>query len=256
MEAPKTIRIANHFCGPPDSGNGGYTCGLVSAALKTAAEVTLRRPIPLERDLEITLQRRTNSELLWALLRDEDGLIAEGAPMEWKQENPIEASFAEAEAAAEKSPAFYNHPFPTCFTCGPDRKPGDGLRIFPGRIMALDKLGDMTGKAEYSRSNFFAAHWVPDISLAGGKDGVVAAEIVWAALDCPTGFAGGFPYEGKLVTGRLGANLYAPIQAGEKCVLVSWLTASEGRKRLATCILMGENGEVKAQSRATWIKLQ
>jgi len=253
MEQPKTVRIPARFCGPPDSGNGGYTCGLVSAALQIAAEVTLRRPIPLERDLEIKLEHRINST--WALLRDEDGLIAEGTPMVWKQEHSINASFAEAEAAATKSPAFYNHPFPTCFTCGPDRKPGDGLRIFPGRIMSLDKLGDMTGNTEHSRSNFFAANWVPDAGLAT-KDGVVPAEIIWAALDCPTGFAGGFPYEGKLVTGRLGANLYAPIQAGEKCVLVSWLTASEGRKRLATCILMGESGEVKAQSRATWIKLQ
>lgn len=253
MEQTKRVRIPERFCGPPDSGNGGYTCGLVSTALQTSAEVTLRRPIPMERDLEVEFEQRTNS--IWALLRDEDGLIAEGMPMEWTQEHPISASFAEAEVAAAKSPAFYNHPFSTCFTCGPDRKPGDGLRIFPGRIMSLDKLRDMTGNAEQSRSNFFAAHWVPDEGLAG-KDGAIPDEIVWAALDCPTGFAGGFPYEGKLVTGRLGANLYAPIHAGEKCVLVSWLTSSEGRKRMATCILMGESGEVKAQSRATWIKLQ
>ena len=186
MDNPNKIRIPARFCGPPDSGNGGYTCGLVSSALQKAAEVTLRRPIPLERDLEVNFEDRNNST--WALLRDEDGLIAEGAPLEWKQEQPVQASFAEAETAAAKSPAFYNHPFPTCFTCGPDRRPGDGLRIFPGRIMSLDKLGDMTGTAENGRSNFFAAHWVPDAALAT-HDGVIPAEIVWAALDCPTGFA-------------------------------------------------------------------
>ena len=27
-----------------------------------------------------------------------------------------------------------SHPFPTCFSCGVGRDPGDGLRIFPGRV--------------------------------------------------------------------------------------------------------------------------
>jgi len=53
----KTIRITTRFIGPPDSGNGGYTCGLVSQALGVPAEVTLRRPIPIERDLTIQVQR-------------------------------------------------------------------------------------------------------------------------------------------------------------------------------------------------------
>jgi hypothetical protein len=33
--------IASRFCGPPDSGNHGYVCGLVAARLGGQAEVTL-----------------------------------------------------------------------------------------------------------------------------------------------------------------------------------------------------------------------
>jgi len=244
----KTIRITKRFIGPPDSGNGGYTCGLVSQALGVPTEVTLRRPIPIERDLTVHMERRNDSD--WALLQDSDGLIAEGAPMQWIAEQAPGVSFLEAQAAAEKSPAFRNHPFPTCFTCGPDRKPGDGLRIFPGRISTIDHLGSV----ENNRSNFFAATWIPDATV-GNQQGIVNDEIVWAALDCPTGFAGGFPYDGKMLTGRLGANLYQQVNVDEKCVLVSWSTGASGRKRFATCVLLGEDGTVKAQSRATWIKV-
>jgi len=247
-ERKATIRIAKRYLGPLDSGNGGYTCGLVAVVLGRPSEVTLRRPIPVEKDLIVQLQN--GAAPLKALLQDEDGLIAEGAPMEWKMEEPPVVSFAEAQAAAEKSPAFGEHPFPTCFTCGPKRKPGDGLRIFPGRIVSLDP----SASAGSGRSNFYAAPWVPDPSVGDAK-GIVPPEIMWAALDCPTGFAGGFPYDGKMLTGRLGANIYAPVHVDEKCVLASWSTGAEGRKRFAACVLIGEDGKVKAQSRAIWIKV-
>jgi len=49
-----TITIARRFRGPEASGNGGYTCGLVAGFLEGEAEVTLRRPPPLERPLAVT----------------------------------------------------------------------------------------------------------------------------------------------------------------------------------------------------------
>jgi hypothetical protein len=42
-----SIVIAPRFCGPPDSGNGGYVCGLIAACLDGPAQITLRRPPPL-----------------------------------------------------------------------------------------------------------------------------------------------------------------------------------------------------------------
>ena len=46
--------VPARFNGPPDSGNGGYTCGLVAAELGAAsAEVTLRAPPPLETEMAV-----------------------------------------------------------------------------------------------------------------------------------------------------------------------------------------------------------
>jgi hypothetical protein len=45
------LRIEERYRGPPDSGNGGYVCGLVAGFLGGSAEVTLRRPPPLDRTL-------------------------------------------------------------------------------------------------------------------------------------------------------------------------------------------------------------
>jgi hypothetical protein len=179
-----------------------------------------------------------------AHLKSGDDLVAEGARFEFDLGKGIPAvEFKDAMKAAQASPAFKNHPFPTCFVCGPQRKEGDGLRIFPGQIESVQA------------QHLFAAPWVPAADLADGS-GRVRDEFLWAALDCPTGFAGGFPYERKLVTGRLGARLIAPVHAGEKCILVSWRTGVDGRKHHAAAVLLGGDGEVRAQAKATWIKLQ
>ncbi len=42
------IIIAKRFNGPPASGQGGYVAGLLAARLGGPAEVTLRRPPPLD----------------------------------------------------------------------------------------------------------------------------------------------------------------------------------------------------------------
>ena len=47
------ITIPKRFCGPPDSGNGGYVCGLLAGYVSGGSEVTLRMPPPLERPLDI-----------------------------------------------------------------------------------------------------------------------------------------------------------------------------------------------------------
>lgn len=55
------LTIARNFSGPPDSGNGGYVCGMAAARLindpsvadGSIFEVTLRLPPPLERPLKV-----------------------------------------------------------------------------------------------------------------------------------------------------------------------------------------------------------
>jgi hypothetical protein len=67
-----TLSIDRRFCGPPGSGNGGYTAGRLAALIGDPAEVTLRRPPPLETEMRV---ERAGPRLL---LMHGDDLIAEG----------------------------------------------------------------------------------------------------------------------------------------------------------------------------------
>src|SRR5690606_16416012 len=48
-----TVTIARRFRGPPNSGNGGYSCGRLAAFIDGPAEVTLRKPPPLELEMQV-----------------------------------------------------------------------------------------------------------------------------------------------------------------------------------------------------------
>src|SRR4051794_9069217 len=90
-----TIVIDARFNGPPDSANGGYTCGLVASAIDGPAEVTLRQPPPLERELSV---ERNEAEGR-ALLFDGDELVAEAIAVEPDWFVPGPASVDEARVA-------------------------------------------------------------------------------------------------------------------------------------------------------------
>jgi hypothetical protein len=47
------LRVAARFCGPPGVANGGFASGSLAALLGGATEVTLRRPLPLDRPLPV-----------------------------------------------------------------------------------------------------------------------------------------------------------------------------------------------------------
>ena len=232
-----TIRIAGRFCGPPDSGNGGYSSGLIASHLPGACECTIRKPIPLERELQVELSAGG------ARLLDEAELIIQAEQTSIDTADHAPPDLEEAERAAAGSPAFVNHPFPTCFTCGPQRSRGDGLRIFPGRLPRTDP--------EHS---VFAAPWIPDSSLTGGGV-IVRPEFVWAAMDCPTGFAAGFPWLGTLVTGKLAVAHISPVYPDRPYIVMSWPLGNEGRKHYAGAALFGAGGELCARAKATWIKI-
>ena len=40
--------IDRRFNGPPDSGNGGYSCGLIAVAIGKPVKVRLVQPVPRE----------------------------------------------------------------------------------------------------------------------------------------------------------------------------------------------------------------
>jgi hypothetical protein len=244
------------FCGPPGVANGGFACGAIASLLGVpgvgpvgvpgvgtvcgpvcgTAEVTLRRPLPLERPLAVrrdgdALEVASNGTLL-AQARRSDDQVELAAPA---------VSLAEAQAVAGRARYYADPLFPGCFGCGMTRRPGDGLRIFPGR----------PGSAA-----LWAAPWTPDPSVSG-PDGRTRPEVVWAALDCPSGIAAAeasdLPADTAVLLGRMTASLAALPAPGDQCRVVSWPTGRDGRKLLAASALLAPGGEVLAAARAVWI---
>ncbi|NUR74058.1 MAG: hypothetical protein HOU81_24870 [Hamadaea sp.] len=207
--------VAARFNGPPTSGNGGYTAGLFAteAGAGGPMTVTLRQPPPLETPLTIT----PGGELL-----DGDRLIA---TIQAEPVQPTAPDWGDPTEAAAYA-GFTDHPFPTCYVCGPAKS--DGLRIFPGRLP--------DGRT--------AANWtIPD---QAGR------ETVWAALDCPGGWAiiaPGRPY----VLGRITVAIDALPNPGDDCVIVGECTGVEGRKGFVRTGLFGPDRRLLAAASATWI---
>jgi hypothetical protein len=232
------VTIAQRFRGPPDSANGGYTCGLLARFLDApVAAVSLRAPPPLERPLEIVGDGDRVE------MRDGDTLVAEAEALDGLDlEPPPPVAFEDAAAASRRSPLFERHPFPTCFVCGPEREPGDGLRVHPGPVTGSDLV---------------AAPWTPDRGLAD-EDGRIPSEIEWAALDCPSGNA--LMMTSSLlempVLARLATRLVAPVEPGADHVAVGWPLGVEGRKAHSGSALFTADGELVGMGRALWIDLK
>ena len=171
------------------------------------------------------------------LLFDGEHLVAEAAPTSLDPGAPPRVSPAEAIEAAGRFRGFEQHPFPSCFTCGTDRAEGDGLRIFTGPVA--------------EGSEVVAAPWTPPADLAG-EDGVVAEPIVWAAIDCPSGWA---HVDDRLsaVLGGWQRAVLEPVRAGEQYVAVARRTGAEGNRRHAESALFAPGGHAVAIARAIWI---
>jgi hypothetical protein len=234
MMISETLVIEKRFCGPPKSANGGYVCGKIAAPMRGAAEVRLKAPPPLEEELRL---ERANGSI--KLLKGAT-IVAEGHRAELDLVPPAAPSFEEAITAARSYAGFTHHPFPQCFVCGPQRKQGDGMRIFPGLTAG---------------SSIVAAPWIPDASLSAGSE-FVRPEYLWAALDCTSAFAQWQVPEGRaMVLGELCARLDARITPGEKCVVAGWPLQINGRKRVSGSTIFSASGHPVAVGRATWIEV-
>ncbi|MEE4293382.1 MAG: hypothetical protein V2I79_05360 [Xanthomonadales bacterium] len=230
-----TVTIASRFNGPAESGNGGYSCGMLAAFIDGPARVRLHLPPPLDRPLTVRRSASGGVEML-----DGQDRVASAVPAALELEPPPAPSLEAAVEAARRYPCYENHIFPTCFVCGPGRPSHDGLELYAGPVDDWSLL---------------ACPWkpAPDLLDAGGN---VRPEVVWSALDCPGYFACLGREPRPAVLGELHAQLIEAVPGDRDLVVYAWPLGEEGRKRYAGTALALPDGSVLAKARSTWILLR
>ncbi len=229
----ESFSIQRRFNGPLESGNGGYCSGVVASFLEGAAEVSLRRPVPLDTPLDVVRENDGSVRVL-----DGEALVVEArsAP-EFEVEVPAPVSPHEARLAAARYRGRSDGLFSRCFVCGRARE--DVFGVFAGAVEGRQLV---------------ASPWTPP-SWTADAAGRVLPEFVWAVLDCPTYFA--LYMNGELpmtVLARLTARIDAPVVAGAEHVVIAWPIETDGRKRHAGSAVLSPEGEALAVGRALLIE--
>lgn len=229
------LTVAERFCGPPGTANGGYLGGrLASLVDSPAVSVRLRRPTPLDRPLDVR-PAGTGVEL-----RDGDEVLALAAPAELDLDVPPPPSLEEAAAVQAALPPRTGHPFPRCFGCGPERTPGDAVAVFAGPLPG--------------RPDLWAGVFRPTAELPS-SDGLAAPETVWAALDCPS-YQPIAPLDpSQHLLGTIIARQDSPVRLDVDHVVLSWVIGREGRRSTTASALIGPAGEVCARAQALWFAM-
>jgi len=226
--------VPSRFNGPLDSGQGGYSAGLAAGFVEGAAEATLRRPVPLDKELDVIREHEGEVQVL-----DGDQLVIEArsAP-ELDRDVPAPVSPREARAASTRYRGLPDGVFSRCFVCGRARE--DAIGVFAGQVEGRELV---------------ASPWLPPAWTADAA-GNVLPEFVWAVLDCPAFFAVYLDQEDPplSVLARLAARIDSPILAGEEHVVVSWPIEADGRKHHAGSAVLSADGEPLAIARALMIE--
>jgi hypothetical protein len=246
----EVVVIQERFRGPPQSANGGYVSGLLGELLRhaqatplplSAAEVTLRSPVPLDRALSVEREQDALRVL------DAERLIAEARLTTLELSVPAPPSFEEALALRGSSLALRvgRHPtlagerlgvHPICFCCGAELAPDAGLHVYAAALPGRDLV---------------AAAWAAPTAFADDA-GYLPPAIVGTALDCPGQFAWYAKGLGTALLGRMSLRLDKPVRA-EHCVVIGWSMGQEGRKHYAGTALFDAHGNLCACAKSVWI---
>ena len=248
-----TLTVPSRFCGPPSSGNGGWTAGALAELVAGEGEearteswpvisVALRLPPPLDTPMEVTsvgdetVATTHGRDVIRARLSDTEPAVVE----------PVAAEVARAARATY--PGLTSHPFPTCFSCGVDRAEGDGLQIFAGPV------ADQQGMTR------IASTWTPHASTGqDGRDWIddlprASLATTWAALDCVGGWAGDLT-ERLMVLVGMTARVDALPLIGEEHVVVGLDRGREGRKTFTASSLYDADGRIVATAEHVWLEI-
>ncbi|MCA3756911.1 MAG: hypothetical protein IM669_05230 [Phenylobacterium sp.] len=231
------IVIAQQFCGPPTSGNGGYCAGLLARNLAGPVIAVLKARIPLDVTLDLS------SDSAGSILTGPEGeVIGEGRPgvPEDLPQPPTPPAWEAALAAEARHIGIGQRFHPICFSCGPERAEGVGLRVFAGQI-------------EGAPEGHLACTWIPHANFAD-TEGLTPVEVIWAALDCP-GFFAWVVREGRhgALLGTMTGEVLRRPRAGEPCIVTAWPLERSGRKETAGVALFSVEGELLARAHQVWI---
>ena len=231
------MRIDRRFNGPPNSAHGGVACGVFAGAADSRhATVRLTAPPPLDTDFEVIDVDG------WSVIVGPDGSV--GRSREWDMPEGldplplVEAEHIEQGHAWWRGNVLGTHGFPTCFGCGHERPPGDGLFLYTGFVAG---------------SEYKADRWTP-------AEGQTDDWWVWAAVDCPSGWGtmavgATAPVLAPMVLGELSLHIAKSPEVGVEYQVVARPADHDGRKRRSDVALVAPDGENIARGQSTWIEL-
>jgi hypothetical protein len=233
-----TVSVPSRFNGPPASGQGGYSSGVLAAHLAGPAAVSLRRPIPLDEELEVRVENDGENgaqgvaDGTVARVFDAAGeLIAEAvtapplAPWDAPSVSPKAAHRAK-NGFTPPADGIFDH----CFVCGRARH--DGFGVLPGAVEGTDLV---------------AAPWTPP-EWSADSGGVVLPEFVWATLDCPGYFAIHGADLMLAFLARQQTEVHTPVRVGVEYAVVGRPLRRDGRKGFAATAIIDADGELLARS--------
>lgn len=237
MPPATELIIDARYNGPRGLGNGGYVAGALADFVAGDAEVRIQRGFPLDTPLAVV----RDAEGGVRCLRGGD-LLGTARPVVLDLAIPPPPTLAVAAEATGRFRCIHCSDPRGCYVCSPHRAPGEGLRVFCG---PLEPGGEL----------IVAGVWVPDAALADAE-GCIAPRLVWAALDCPGGYAIAAlnPDAHRQLLGTCAATLRRPLRAGARYILSSWQVAPpEGRKRFMGVAIHDVEGTLCAAARQIWI---
>jgi len=236
MERDQTLSIDPVYNGPPDSAHGGVAAGRMAELLDPlCASVRFRAPIPVGSTMtavpggDDTVELFENDRPI-AIVRRLEG------PLDGQRFDPLPSTAVDAAEHAFHSEWDTRHPFPTCFGCGHHRTDGRGMALAPGPAPGHD---------------VHAAWWRPR------RDGAVPPWLVWAALDCPSGFPAFVTLapDRARVTGEFAVELLHPVPGDGTYQILSHVTGGSGRKTTTSAALVDHTGTTLAVATAIWIEI-
>ncbi|WP_039797846.1 PaaI family thioesterase [Nocardia araoensis] len=229
------LTVPAHVRGYPGVAFGGYVAGLLAAASgATQVRVDFRRAVPVDTPVMLAADASGG-----ASLTDLDGAVLAEASASTITVTPRHAPTWE-QALAASATADVLRKMSHCYGCGAACAPGRGLRLSPWAVPTHDMV---------------VSAWTPHPALAG-PDGFLSTENVWAALDCPGGWAAMALRDLRpgAVTAALTATRFEPVRAGESYLSYGWPISSDGRKHTVGVALSRPDGTLCALAEALWIE--